>query len=310
MRTIIVMFLIAAIGAFSPTSAQPTQQPFVIAISTDKPVVKAGADVWVKVRVTNTSTRTIDASANIDDMIGVNPNYVFDVRDSSGNQVSKRVYKHPELATGSPIFRSLKPGESLVDEQDLSRLDDLSEPGQYVIQVSQRVSEQRKDELVRSNTITITVSDDDSLIERSTPPFALVIDGYAMGETGDHVVVKPGTEVGINITKRNTSKHEIDCSGSWSNITGLDEKYRYDVRDGSGNPVGKHTIEHPIPFMRGPNNSTCKPGGSGGSGANTITRLYDLSRPGDYTIQVSQPISDHPEDGVVKSNTITVTVTD
>jgi hypothetical protein len=50
--------------------------------------------------------------------------------------------------------------------------------------------------------------------------------------------------------------------------------------------------------------------GEAQAGTATITRLYDLSRPGNYTIQVSQPLSDNPEDGVVKSNTITVTVTE
>jgi hypothetical protein len=40
-----------------------------------------------------------------------------------------------------------------------------------------------------------------------------------------------------------------------------------------------------------------------------ISRLYDLSQPGDYTIQLSRAVSDDPKNGVVKSNVITVTVT-
>jgi len=41
-----------------------------------------------------------------------------------------------------------------------------------------------------------------------------------------------------------------------------------------------------------------------------LSDLYDLSHPGQYTIQVSRAVSDKPKDGVVKSNTITVTVTE
>jgi hypothetical protein len=45
-------------------------------------------------------------------------------------------------------------------------------------------------------------------------------------------------------------------------------------------------------------------------GDDRISGLYDLSQPGQYKIQVSRAISDNPKAGVVKSNTITVTVTE
>jgi len=40
-----------------------------------------------------------------------------------------------------------------------------------------------------------------------------------------------------------------------------------------------------------------------------LNRLDDFSRPGQYTIQVSRPVSENPKDGVVKSNEIHVSVT-
>jgi surface-anchored protein len=157
MRNLFVTMLIASC-AFAALASGTAPQPFKISISTEKSEVKAGTDVWVKVSVTNTSNHVMDMSANINDMIGVNPNYTFDVRNSAGTPAAKRTYKHLELATGSPIFRSLKPGESLTDEQNLSRLDDFSQPGQYQIQVSQRVSDNDKDGVIKSNTITVTVT--------------------------------------------------------------------------------------------------------------------------------------------------------
>jgi hypothetical protein len=159
MRVRIGIALIAATTVLCFASGPAgTMQPLAITISTDKAEVKAGSDVWIKVHLTNTSSREIDLSANINDMIRVDPNYVFDVRDASGNPVPKKVHKHPELATGHAVFRSLKPGESVTDEQDISGLDDLSQPGQYAIQVSRRTSDKEKDGLVKSNTITITVT--------------------------------------------------------------------------------------------------------------------------------------------------------
>jgi hypothetical protein len=40
-----------------------------------------------------------------------------------------------------------------------------------------------------------------------------------------------------------------------------------------------------------------------------VSRLHDMSRPGQYVIQVSRYVSDNLKDGVLKSNIITVTVT-
>jgi hypothetical protein len=157
MRVLFISILIACC-AWMAFASEPTQQPFAISLSIEKPEIKVGGDVWVKVRVTNRSNHVMDMSANINDMIGVNPNYIFDVHNSSGTPAPKHVYKHLELATGSPIFRSLKPGESLTDEQNLSRLNDFTEPGQYQIQCSQRVSSDDKDGVIKSNIITVTVT--------------------------------------------------------------------------------------------------------------------------------------------------------
>ena len=91
-------------------------------------------------------------------MTGVDPNYLFEIRDQVDNPAPLRAYEHPELATGQPISRSLKPGESFTDEQEVSRLIDMSRPGNYVIQVSRRASENKKDGVVKSNIITVRIT--------------------------------------------------------------------------------------------------------------------------------------------------------
>jgi hypothetical protein len=91
--------------------------------------------------------------------------------------------------------------------------------------------------------------------------------------------------------------------------------YQFDVRDDRGTAVpetdlGRKLKEPPVVPMNSrnferylrPNESTKE--------TIAVSDLYDLSHPGQYTIQVSRAVSNKPKDGVVKSNTITVTVTE
>jgi len=154
-RMAFVLVLASVSAAFAANPAART--PFTIEISTEQSVVKVGSEVSLKVRLTNTSKRVMDCRATISNMTGVDPNYVFDVRDDANNPVPLRVFEHPELATGQPVSRSLKPGESFTDEEEVSKLLDMRRPGRYTIQVSRHVSGNKKEGSIKSNTITVTV---------------------------------------------------------------------------------------------------------------------------------------------------------
>ena len=159
MRTLLIVLLVTSLVA--PVSGQGTapRQPFTIVIKAERPSVKAGTGVWVNVNLTNTSNQDIDTSANISSLTGIDPNFVFDVRDAAGNLVPKVVYEHPELADGKLIMdRLVKPKESLIEQEEVSRLHDMSRPGQYLIQVSRPVSKNKKDDVVKSNKITLAVT--------------------------------------------------------------------------------------------------------------------------------------------------------
>ncbi|HEY2822693.1 MAG TPA: hypothetical protein VGJ06_16735 [Candidatus Acidoferrum sp.] len=150
---LIAFFALTALG-----QERPSRKPFTIVISTNVQTIEVASGVWIRVNLTNTSSRSLDTSANISDLTGTDPNFIFDVRDSDGNSVPKRVYEHPELATGRAILgRLIKPGASLTEDQDISRLYDMSHPGAYVIQVSRRASEFKKDGVVKSNKITVRI---------------------------------------------------------------------------------------------------------------------------------------------------------
>ncbi len=154
MRIRFVLLLVVGSAMFAIAGTHAPKQPLTIDISTEKPTVRVGGSVWIKVHVTNTSKRELDFSATVSNMTGADPNYQFTVRDETGNAVAARTYEHPELATGSPVSRSLKPGESFADDQDVGRIIDMRRPGQYAIQVAWT-----KNAAVRSNTITVTVTE-------------------------------------------------------------------------------------------------------------------------------------------------------
>lgn len=115
----------------------------------------AGEAIWVKVTLTNTSDHSVNGSSVRSG--GVDVSYSYDVREISGQPVAKtkrNVGKHVQ----SVLTRSLKPGESAEQESLVSRLYDMSLPGEYQIQLARSVSDDPKDGLVKSNKITVVVN--------------------------------------------------------------------------------------------------------------------------------------------------------
>jgi len=134
-------------------------------------------------------------------------------------------------------------------------------------------------------------------------PFMIQI--IAAGQT-----VKVGTGVDIEILLKNTSAEPLSCSANISDLTGQDPYFRFDVRDDHGHLVPKRVYPHPElaeghPIM----DCTVRPGETRTEGQD-VARIYDMTRPGEYVIQVFRAISSTNEKaGLVGSNKITVTVT-
>jgi hypothetical protein len=83
---------------------------------------------------------------------------MWDARDNK-HPTTKKVYPHPELATGSAILeRIIQPGGEISVDQDISRLYDMTKPGKYVIQASREIPKEMGGGVVRSNSITATVT--------------------------------------------------------------------------------------------------------------------------------------------------------
>jgi len=137
-------------------ASSPKQPAFSITIGMEKPSLKAGSDVWIKITLTNTSDHDIDCSSAY--VNGVDRRYQYDVRDNTGLSMQKKT-EHPELVPGSIQLCTLKPGESTTEESRISWLHDLSRPGKYTVQVSRGVSDNEKDGVVKSNTTAVTVAE-------------------------------------------------------------------------------------------------------------------------------------------------------
>jgi len=107
----------------------------------------------VKIVWTNTSKVELNDN-HYRDPSGLDFSYILDFQDSDGHSVTKA----PVSATGSAEFGTLKPGDSENDDIDLSRLYKLSRSGDYTLQVSRRVPKELGNGEIKSNKITITLT--------------------------------------------------------------------------------------------------------------------------------------------------------
>jgi hypothetical protein len=145
-------------------------------------------------------------------------------------------------------------------------------------------------------------------------PFVLTISAEppAVIAGPDSYTVKAGSDVFINVQIGSISKSDLAFGNDYDDRFGVERLNHYEVRDSKGNPAQKRTIKHPELGQTGHGwpARALKPSASLNLGTDRITGLYDLTRPGKYTIQISRAISDNPENGFVSSNAITITVTE
>lgn len=159
MRILHILMLVSITSVLTSGQNETAKEPpLTIVIAVETPVVKAGSGVSVNGRLTNTSSKPLDASGCYCGPSGLDSYLTWEVRDDKGHLAAKKVYPHSELATSSAILdRIVKPRESLAGSQDIGRLFDMTRPGKYVIQASRRVSDEKDSEIVKSNKVTVTV---------------------------------------------------------------------------------------------------------------------------------------------------------
>jgi hypothetical protein len=105
-RSLLVVLIAAAMAA--SFFGQPTQQPFTITISADRPQIRAGDPVDLTIEMTNTSDHNVDCTK--DWWNALDRNYRYEVLDESGQPVPKIEGKHPDTGDTPPCI--IKPGET------------------------------------------------------------------------------------------------------------------------------------------------------------------------------------------------------
>jgi hypothetical protein len=316
MRKVLLGFgwLMLAIAGIAHT--QTPTKPFTITLEAETPQVKVGGQVILDVIMTNTSDHEIDCTMYYHSQIDQRYGYqVFYEDGTPAAKIDKRL-------SSDSFACVLDPGESSQSGGLISQIFDFSRPGKYTIQASRLVlgDDQRPDTLemhkdpwieIKSNTIDITVlpaDDTPAAKPASRLPFSITL-------STDKPVVNAGGDVLVDAVMTNISDHDVDCASNWSNA--LDRNYDYDVTREDGQPVPKIEKRFHGSFDAAP--CIIKPGEAAHAAGGLVSVLYDFSRPGKYSIQVSRPVlGDGNRPGTVgtgatkgvavRSNTLIVTV--
>jgi hypothetical protein len=158
MQIFSILIVISITAGLASGQTKDAKEPLSIRLTIETSIVRVGSGVSVNGHLTNTSNKPLDASGCHCGPSGLDSYLTWEARDERGRMVAKRIYPHPELATGSAILdRIVKPGQSIAGSQDISRLFDMSRPGKYVIQASRRISDEKDSDVVKSNKVTVTV---------------------------------------------------------------------------------------------------------------------------------------------------------
>ncbi len=153
LKLVLIAAVVTGVGRANSASPKQNDHSFSITIKPVKPEVKAGAEVYVSVRLTNTSQRETMGGSGFHAQ-GLDTSYEYTCHDAGGKSVAKEIALVGSIHD-API---LKPGESHEELAPVSRACDLSRPGRYTIQLSRSDPGDPGHRVVRSNTITMNVT--------------------------------------------------------------------------------------------------------------------------------------------------------
>jgi hypothetical protein len=286
---------------------------FSITLSTPYNAVNAGYQVPVRVEVRNISKEGIRLRTWQEEThFGAGTSHEFasgiEGRDPLGNSAPRTkegrdLDGEKAFPAGVFTFVRLEPGESYEETKLVGKLYDLSRPGRYEFQVA--LSDPITNLVVRSNPVSVEVLGPDRNPQPSKQgPFLL-----DNRPPSDSVKKWFGFKAAVYLAITNRSDHPIDFDIGF----GIND---VDVFDHDGNfapltetglrynsgplPRGDPPWSHPQTIQH------LQPGETKSGGMIKLDSLYDLSRPGRYTVQVKA--FDGETKTIVESNRITITV--
>jgi len=152
----LIMIVFSFLEKNLPQSADP---PLSLSITAVEQTIPIGSEAKVRTTLTNITSHPVTFSDTNPDC-----DYLADMRDDKGDFVLVTDYKrqlkcYGGLSDARNILVTLKPHESRNDEILLTRLFVLNHAGRYSVFVKRKLPKVLDGGTVKSNTITITVTD-------------------------------------------------------------------------------------------------------------------------------------------------------
>ena len=146
-------------------STEAQAPPLSLLIETDNPSVKLGDEIPIKIRLKNNTDRSIRLSKVMREGDG-SFEYKVDVERDDPTVVAKKYVEklrrnevQPAIPpTGSVLFFIIEPGETDKDSIYISNRYEFDKPGKYLVQIERALPEDLGGGVIKSNTITVTVT--------------------------------------------------------------------------------------------------------------------------------------------------------
>ena len=299
-----------------------------LTISADQGSVTSGSPVNINVITTNVSSEAANL-AFADWNMRAALTYRVSIHDQEGNIPPdarlKRVIKYsrngslnlpPDVLLTNSAAIPLQPGETFNDTINIGTVYDLSESGKYTVQIQRLDTDDQVE--ATSNTIMINVTSaqkgTQAAAAPSTPPFSLAIKMLP----GDSV--SRGTQVALKIVTANISDHTVALWADTADNRQGNSTYQISIHAADGSvptdtPIGhQQKARTDVPRGAGYSMTSAATKGQrfalkpGESWTDTVmlNELYDLNKPGQYTIQVRR--FDPATGTMVASNDIALTI--
>lgn len=144
------------VWTFQTNAPTTHKEPFTITITVPETEIKAGAEIELKVLMTNTSRHDVPERAIVVANGWGDLSYKYDCNDASGKSVAREVSMDGLVSIGS--IPALKSGKSRETSVLLNSVCDVSQPGKYEIQLSRTEPSDPDHRIVKSNKIILTVA--------------------------------------------------------------------------------------------------------------------------------------------------------
>jgi hypothetical protein len=139
--------------------------PLSVSIEIDNSSVKLGTDIQVKAILKNNIDQDVQTSelrtagdSHLEYKVNVERDDHTAVAKKYAEQLRRHEVAPDPLATGSVHFVPIQPGKTHEDIVDISNRYEFDKPGKYSIQIERELPEALGGGVIKSNTITVTVT--------------------------------------------------------------------------------------------------------------------------------------------------------